>query len=200
MIQTTILPPCWIKRKHPQPENRVRFYCSTFCYDQTTWVTSSEAGPPSFLLNSSQNDNGGPQPGNVQGHTRRAISHEHFDSPSFSQPEELQSPAECCCDIAHTKIMSSPLHSECPLRLTCSKERRKVTPQSLPVLSAGMPPHLPENLLIQGHKGTICAISSILPFIINLVWQFNIRANVSLLTIHRDKSCHIAIYYDSSKI
>lgn len=102
---------------------------------QVVTVEAARTGSPSFLLYSTQNDDWGSPPGNVQGHMRRTIRHEHFDSPPFllasspfSQPKVLQSPAECCCDIAHIKIMSSPLHSGCPLGLMYSWKRKVCHP------------------------------------------------------------------------
>lgn len=85
--------------------------------------------------------NWGTPPGNVQGHVRRSIRYEHFDSPPFFWPcprspslRYLRSPAKCCCDTAHIKIMSSPLHSECPLGLMCSKKEKKCATLSNPTV------------------------------------------------------------------
>ena len=78
---------CQIKKR----ETITLFNCGVcrcgnpFIQLQAVTVTAAKTGSPSFLLYSTQNDDWGSAPGNVQGHVRRTISHEHFDSPPFFQ-------------------------------------------------------------------------------------------------------------------
>ena len=72
--------------------------------------------------------------------------------------------------------MSSPLNSECSLRLMCSKKEKEFKPHShyqCFQLACLIICH--KNLLCQRYKETICAISSILPFILNLVWELKLQ-------------------------